>query len=73
MVPLVHKVLGSMPKDVPMVLPHELFASIYNNYKEQFFTYIVPSIDTLESFWRAVKGTPIVLDAILLRMCLSVV
>ena len=73
MVPLLHKVLGTTMKDTPMVLPHELISFIYHNYKDAFFTYIVPSTDILATFWRSVKGPSIVVAAIVLRVCLMAV
>jgi hypothetical protein len=39
-----------------MLLPHELFAAIYHGYREAFFSYLVPSMDRLKEFWKAVEG-----------------
>jgi hypothetical protein len=55
-VPLKHKILGIVDTAMDMLLPHELFSSLYHNYKDFFFSYVLPGFDVLESFWNAVQG-----------------
>ena len=54
--PLTHKVLGDFESSMCMILPHELFASLYHNYRDAFFSYVVPGLDVLADFWDSVKG-----------------
>ena len=55
-VPLKHNVLGKYSADIPMLLPHELFSSLYHNYKEAFAEYVFPSAQACTDFWEAVEG-----------------
>lgn len=57
MIPLKHKITESYDAAMPMMLPHELFASMFHNYKDAFFTYIIPDDDAVASFWKSVQGT----------------
>ena len=45
-----------------ILLPHEMFASIYRSYRDTWETSLVPSVDRLESFWKAVERHPIMLN-----------
>ena len=55
-VPLVSKVEKQFNFDMQMILPHEMFAIIYNCYRDYFFKYIVPSMAVLKKFWGQVRG-----------------
>ena len=55
-VPLRHTQLGRFHKDMDMLLPHELFASIYHHYPSVWRSSICPSEFKLQSFWRAVQN-----------------
>ena len=41
-----------------MLLPHELFASIYSNYKDTFESVLVDSTGHLEEFWKTNRFHP---------------
>lgn len=41
-----------------VLLPHEMFASLYHDYPEAWKTYIVPDIATLSMFWAAARHHP---------------
>ena len=53
---LKHSVTDWFEGQATMILPHELFASIYHHYRDAFFTYILPGFDELHDFWECVKG-----------------
>ena len=53
---LEHSVFGVSEAVSGIIWPHELFANMYHYHKEAFFTYFVPSMDTLGEFWDQVKG-----------------
>ena len=55
--PLTHKVLGHFSRSVDMILPHELFSSVYHCYKAAWVDRICPSSARVEKFWDAVNGT----------------
>ena len=55
--PLTHKVIGDFSRAVDMILPHELFASVYHCYKAAWVDRICPSSARVEKFWDAVNGT----------------
>lgn len=55
-VPVSHKVLGSWDVDTDIILPHELFAALFCNFREAFHLYLCPSEALLDSFWSAVSG-----------------
>ena len=40
------------------LLPHEMFACIYHNYKNLWNTAIVPSVDRVKRFWRSMRLHP---------------
>ena len=41
-----------------MLLPHEMFACIYTHYRQVWNTTILPSIDRMQRFWRAMRLHP---------------
>ena len=43
-------------RNLKMLFPHEMFSALFHHYKEAFFTFIIPSLDTLAAFWDAMKG-----------------
>ena len=53
-----HNVLGRFFKKIPMLLPHELFGSIYNNYPVMWRKLVYPGEQTCQRFWNAVQGSP---------------
>jgi hypothetical protein len=38
--------------------PHELFASLYTNYREHWSTAVCAGASTLQQFWAATRGSP---------------
>ena len=54
-IPLKHPIAGRMEPDIGMILPHEMFSSLYHNYPEAFAESVMPA-GSLESFWRSVQG-----------------
>ena len=56
--PMQHNVLGRFCRNVPMLLPHELFASIYNNYPEMWRKIVYGSQQTCQKFWNSVSESP---------------
>jgi len=55
--PLSHNVLGWFRRAVNIILPHELFASIYHHYKEAWRLRVCPSEAVVSKFWRQVSGS----------------
>ena len=55
--PLTHKVIGDFNRSVDMILPHELFSSVYHCYKKAWVNRICPSRARVEKFWESVNGT----------------
>ncbi len=51
-----HCVFGVTEAISGIIWPHELFSHVYHYHREAFFTYLVPSMDTLKNFWDQVKG-----------------
>ncbi|CAK9117828.1 unnamed protein product [Durusdinium trenchii] len=41
-----------------MLLPHEMFACLYRNYKKVWSTAVVPSVERVQKFWRAMRLHP---------------
>ena len=41
-----------------MLLPHEMFACIWESYKQVWNTAIVPSVERVRKFWRAMRQHP---------------
>jgi len=41
-----------------MLWPHEMFAHIYEHYKEAWVTRICPSSDSVRDFWNRMRGNP---------------
>ena len=56
MVPLKHSVLGVFSRSMDIILPHELFAALYEHYHAAWTMYICPSVESIKSFWKSVKG-----------------
>ena len=54
--PLASPILGEFHHYLDMILPHEMFATIYHCYRDYFFKYIMPGMDVLKKFWDQVKG-----------------
>ena len=50
------KVCGEQLVSFECLWPHAFFATLYHEYKEHFFSYVVPSLDRLREFWRTQKG-----------------
>lgn len=45
------------------LLPHETFASIFNNYPETWKTVVAPSREALREFWTTADGHPTMVDS----------
>ena len=45
-------------KDIGILLPHEVFASIFLNYKDTWEKAICPGEEVVEEFWRSQEGNP---------------
>eukprot|EP00959_Pyramimonas_sp_CCMP1952_P468970 9494149-Pyramimonas_sp.AAC.1 len=45
-------------RDMDMILPHELFASLYHNYPAHWRAHVCSSPGDLEQFWRDVDSHP---------------
>jgi hypothetical protein len=58
LLPMKHTTLGKFKHSVPMLLPHVLFAAIYEHYPLMFDKIIYGSLGTCRKFWQAVKGSP---------------
>ena len=58
MFPLKHTNLGRFSKALPLLLPHTLFAAIYNHYPAMWQRVVYPGALTCQKFWRAVSGGP---------------
>ena len=56
--PMKHTSLGKFVRSVPMLLPHTLFAAIYEHYPLMWEKIIYGSRLTCQKFWRAVEGSP---------------
>jgi len=56
--PLVHTTLGRFRHSVPMLLPHQLFAALYEHYPDKFTEILLGSRLNCKRFWAAVKGSP---------------
>jgi len=58
MLPMKHNTLGQFRHSVPMLLPHTLFAGIYEHFPLMWEKIIYGSIGTCRKFWAAVRGSP---------------
>jgi len=58
MLPMKHTTLGKFMHSVPMLLPHTLFAAIYEHYPLMWEKIIYGSRGTCQKFWAAVRGSP---------------
>jgi len=58
LVPMRHISLGKFVNSVPMLLPHTLFAAIYEHYPLMWDRIIYGSRSTCMKFWSAVRGSP---------------
>ena len=56
--PMKHTTLGKIVHSVPMLLPHTLFAAIYEHYPLMWEKIIYGSRLTCVKFWQAVRGSP---------------
>ena len=56
--PLKHTNLGRFAERLPLLLPHTLFAAIYNHFPEMWQRIVYPGALTCQRFWRAVSGSP---------------
>ena len=55
--PMRHNVLGRFWKQVPMLLPHELFSAIYHHYPAMWKKIVYPGQEVCKKFWKAVEGS----------------
>ncbi len=44
--------------NIDVLLPHELFSTIYNSYPNAFMRKICPNADVLEHFWNEMESNP---------------
>ena len=56
--PLVHTSMGRFTHSVPMLLPHQLFASLHKHYSDKFTEMFLGSRTNNKKFWAAVKDSP---------------
>jgi len=56
--PMKHTNLGRFAQRLPLLLPHTLFAAIYNHFPEMWQRIVYPGAFTCQRFWRAVSGSP---------------
>ena len=56
--PLKHTNLGKFAQRLPLLLPHTLFAAIYNHFPEMWQKIVYPGALTCQRFWKAVSGSP---------------
>ena len=56
--PMKHTSLGKFVNSVPMLLPHTLFATIYEHYPQMFTKMVYGSAQTCRNFWAAVQDSP---------------
>ena len=54
-VPLQDK-LSSWTENMLLLLPHEVFATLYHSHRSYFMKYVMPSVSEVVKFWRQVKG-----------------
>ena len=55
--PLKHTNLGRFAQRLPLLLPHTLFAAIYNHYPAMWQRIVYPGALTCQRFWKAVSGS----------------
>ena len=55
--PMKHNVLGRFWRDIPLLLPHELFNAIYHFYLDIWRRIVYPGKDTCKKCWNAVRGS----------------
>ena len=58
LLPMKHSTLGKFVHNVPMLLPHTLFAAIYEHYPVMWEKIIYCSRGACQKFWGAVRGSP---------------
>ena len=58
LLPLKRTNLGRFAERLPLLLPHTLFAAIYNHYPVMWQRIVYPGALTCQKFWRAVSGSP---------------
>ena len=56
--PLKHTTLGKITELVPLLLPHTLFASIYEHYPAMWQKIIYPGAERCKEFWHTVRNSP---------------
>ena len=56
--PLKHTNLGKFAQRLPLLLPHTLFAAIYNHFPDMWQKIVYPGAITCQRFWKAVPGSP---------------
>lgn len=54
-IPIRHKLIGRGRPLMPFLYPHEMFAALYHEYPNIFFTLVAPPGE-VERFWDEVKG-----------------
>ena len=55
-IPTNHSVYGPGEGLIGAIWPHEVFASLYHNYKEAFFAHLVGPAGAVRAFWTSVQG-----------------
>ena len=56
--PLKHTNLGRFAERLPLLLPHTLYAAIYEHFPDMWEKIVYPGALTCQKFWRAVSGSP---------------
>jgi len=56
MLPLKHSVHGLLHRRSGIILPHEMFAAMYEQFHDQWVLRVCPSDATISKFWRSVDG-----------------
>ena len=68
-VPTDHSVFGAHEGSIGMFDPHEVFASLYHNYRESFFKHVVGAPGAVRSFWESVRGRACIMFNTLSLIC----
>ena len=54
--PVVHSILGYLYRPASMIMPHELFSSIYHNFPQMFRKCIFTGVGRCKQFWLSVRS-----------------
>lgn len=57
-IPMKHTTLGKFAASIPMLLPHTLFAALYEQFPDMFNKIVLGSTQQCRKFWRAVEPSP---------------